>query len=99
MNVPLIENNIYLTVKESKQKMDNCAICRIQHLITVSCKLQCGHIFGSRCYKLWNPNTCPLCRSVCREITYYKKPKRRRYFTDDEVDLMWKCMSEGIYAS
>jgi hypothetical protein len=94
-----IVKKVYLTKEQSKQKMEKCAICYIPHLLTVTCKLQCGHVFGAQCYNNWTPNTCPLCRSVCREITYYKMPKRRRYYTDEEADLMWKCMMESPLAS
>ena len=99
MNKSVVEKNIYLNANECKHKMEKCAICYIPHLLTATCKLQCGHLFGARCYKKWMNNTCPLCRRVCQEITYYKKRKQRRYFTDEEADLMWKCMMDSPSAS
>lgn len=76
-----------LTHTEKQKKMlENCAICFTKHKMTMTCVIPCGHQFGKKCLTHWNNNTCPLCRTSFVSVTEFVAPRRRRYFTDEEID-------------
>lgn len=55
----------------NKEMLDDCAICMTKHVIRESCTTPCGHHFGTACLDKWKHTACPLCRSVCSEVTHY----------------------------
>jgi hypothetical protein len=50
---------------------DDCVICLATHKMTEACTINCGHQFGRNCLTKWKKNTCPLCRTVIKEITEF----------------------------
>lgn len=61
-----------LSPEEANKEMeDDCAICMIKHAIRETCTTPCGHHFGTACLDKWKHAACPLCRSVCSEVTQY----------------------------
>ena len=50
---------------------DDCVICMSNHKMTDACTINCGHQFGRTCLARWKKDTCPLCRTVVKEITEY----------------------------
>jgi len=46
-----------------------CSIC-YENIAHSQCKkLNCGHIFHKMCLYKWKNNTCPLCRSIYKEVS------------------------------
>jgi hypothetical protein len=74
--------------EKHKSMAENCAICLIKHKMMTTCVIPCGHQFGSKCFASWKNNTCPLCRTPCMVVTEFVAPKRRRYLTDEEADML-----------
>lgn len=69
--IPQIPKKMVPLLEADETVVDDCVICMDTHLIVDTCLTNCGHRFGSKCFdKLvkWN---CPLCRTVCTEVTEY----------------------------
>jgi hypothetical protein len=70
--VPLQKILVPLSAEEAKQEMeDECVICMDVHSMVDTCKTNCGHRFGAKCFAKWSKRSCPLCRTECTEVTHY----------------------------
>jgi hypothetical protein len=52
---------------------DNCVICMDTHSMVDTCLTSCRHRFGAKCFAKWGNRSCPLCRTVCTEVTEYTR--------------------------
>ena len=70
MKTPIAK--IVVDVEANRTMMkDDCVICMDEHLMVDTCVLtNCGHRFGAKCFAKWG-RSCPLCRTVCTEVTEY----------------------------
>ena len=67
-NIYIIHNNnkkdvITALEKQIIDKIFECPICLQLHIKINAIVTKCNHQFCKGCLKMWNKNTCPMCRS------------------------------------